>query len=373
MGANLFMPSKTHLERKRVKKSKILACVATCLIFAIPCMADNAKSLSEALGDELQKSEKIANELRALEEVSGTNLSHQEAEPGKSEILNTDSANEPGLLSKYAMQIKNVQLPGDNYHSFAFDMKMTPAPVQLFIQIRYRAPNDYAMNVFDGADMTPLLIVRDQKAIINDPLQEKVSLIASAGVAFDLSQQGEQFNANFAVNLPGEGQVSNRISMDFNALFAKVTRELKEKSDAPGTLELSGKTTRKNSCHAIFRPADDFPLQQLQISVENATEPILVFSNIAANGKIPADVFSFPLQQMKEAGVDFIEVPANSMFDSMMIVSSVMKALFTRAALRSPDLRHEIETNFKLKPDWSAIEHLDGNRTPKLQRVFRPY
>jgi hypothetical protein len=288
-------------------------------------------------------------------------------------IANQGFADDASPLQKHAALIKNVRLPGDDFSSFAFDMRMTPGPVQLLVQVRYQRPNDYALNVFDGNDLTPVLVVRGQRAMVNDPLQQKISLIASAGVAFDLSPQDDQLNANFAVNLPGEGQINNRIQLDFAALFSKVNEEISEKIAATGSVEISGKTEKQSTCLASFLPTADFPLQQLQMSVESLPDPVLTFSNIVANRKIATDAFVFPLQQLKDTKVEFIEASSDGMLDSMMVVAAVMKAIFTRAALRSPDLRQEIEARLQIKPDWSGIEATDRERSEKLKAVFRPY
>lgn len=270
--------------------------------------------------------------------------------------------------------VKNIELPGDELNSLAIDMKMRlPLPMLLLVQLRYSAPDKYSLNVFEGEAHTPVMIVRGEKAMINDPLQNQISLIASAGVAFDLSPQAEQYNANFAFNMPLEGKINNRVKLDFLTLFSRLETELKAIATASGLIELSGTTAQNSSCRAVFSASAAMPLQSLEIMVENNPEPVLQFDKIAADLEIASSSFIFPLNELKEKQVEFVEIKRDGMLDTMMVVASVMKAIFTRAAIANAPFRSEIEKQLQIKPDWEKIQQQDQQRSQKLQQIFRPF
>lgn len=290
-------------------------------------------------------------------------------------IVPTISANEPAanLMQKLGPLVKNVNLPGDAYKSFIFDLQMNSGPFQFLIQFRFQSPDNYAMNVFDGADHTPVLIVRGKRALINDPLQEEISLIASAGVVFDLSPQGDQFNAHFAFNLPAENQINNRIKLDFASLFSRVDREIFAVTASDTSVEAGGTTEQNGRCSSVFLPSAAIPLQKLQMFVEGIPGPVLNFTHIAADHHIASDVFVFPLEALESSGIKLVETSPDGMLDSMMVVASVMKAVFTRIAIRSPELRREVETRLQMQPDWAGIEATDRSRAEKLREIFQPF
>ncbi len=60
------------------------------------------------------------------------------------------------------------------------------------------------------------------------------------------------------------------------------------------------------------------------------------------------------------------------MIDKMVIMTQVMRALFVRLAVRSEDLRNEIQKNFGLAPDWKKLEENNAKRSAHLKKVFTP-
>jgi hypothetical protein len=278
------------------------------------------------------------------------------------------------IIASGSGYVKNVDLPGSFPQSLAFDMDMQlPFPMHLLVQLRYCAPESYALNVFEGDDLTPIMIVRGRTAMINDPLQSKISLIASAGVSFDLSPQGDQFNANFAFNMPIEGKGSNRVKMDFLSLFSRLENDLTASATADGLIRLGGSTAQKSSCVAIFAASQSLPLQHLEIFVENNPQPVLVFSKISADEKIASGCFLFPMEDLKNSEIEFVEIQPDGMIDTMLVVAAVMKAIFTRAALANEAFRSEVEKQLQISPDWETMHKNDKTRSAGLKKVFTPF
>ncbi len=289
-------------------------------------------------------------------------------------VCNLMAMDPQSIIASGSGYVKNISLPGPFPGSLAFDMDMhLPFPMHLLVQLRYSAPENYALNVFEGDDLTPIMIVRGRTAMVNDPLQNKISLIASAGVSFDLSPQGDQFNANFSFNMPTEGKASNRVKMDFLSLFSRLENDLVATATADKLIRLSGSTAQKSSCVAVFAASQAVPLQRLEIFVENNPKPVLVFSKISADEKIASDCFVFPVENLKKSKAEFIEIQPDGMIDTMLVVAAVMKAIFTRAALANEAFRAEVEKQLQIKPDWETMRKNDQIRSSELKKVFAPF
>ncbi len=270
--------------------------------------------------------------------------------------------------------LQNVSLPGDPIESLVLDMRMNlPLPMTVVVQLRYQAPDQYALNVFDGSDLMPMMVIRGTRAMINDPLAEAISLIASAGVAFDLSHQGEQLNANFAFNLPTDGAIKNKVNLDFKNIFSKITLNCSLEKVGEADLLFRGETERKSSCIAGFSTQQSFQLRSLQMFVEGSLQPILEFPIISTQMKPGAECFVFPETALKETGISAANIEPDGMIDTMMVVASVMKAVFLRAAVKNPAIRADLEKNFNISPDWPKIEAQDKQRSQLLKKVFQPF
>ena len=270
--------------------------------------------------------------------------------------------------------IKKINLPGDSFSSLAVDMKMNPPlPMHVFLQVRYCAPDSYALNVFDGYDLTPVLIVRGNRAMVNDPFSETVSLVATAGVSFEMNHQNGQLNANFAFTMPTDGKIKNRVNMDFNAIFAQLENDLRVATVSHDLLVFSGATARGNQCIATISPKLSIPLQSTAMFIQDSPQAILDFPLISADSQVASECFAFPASALENSGLPFDEARPDGMIDTMMVVATVMKAIFSRIALRNPELRQELEARLQFKPDWEKARKADAVRSAELRKIFKPF
>ncbi|GAB4278660.1 MAG: hypothetical protein Kow0029_22130 [Candidatus Rifleibacteriota bacterium] len=269
--------------------------------------------------------------------------------------------------------VANINLPGDDIAALKIDMKMNlPLPMQIVVQLRYLKPDQYSIHVFDGSDNTPMLVVADKMAMINDPVSESLMLVASAGVAFDLAPQGDQYTANFAFNLPVDNRINDRIKMDFESLFGRVCIDEKLEVIEPGIMKYSGKTKQKSFCSAVFVASPSISLSSLSLFVEGEKEPVLEFTRISTLPFKLKNEFTFPKKELENSGVKFQKIENAGMLDTMMIISAVMKAVFSRAALKNAKLRAEIEKSLSIKPDWEKMQENDAARNEILKELFKP-
>lgn len=270
--------------------------------------------------------------------------------------------------------VRNLKLPQDKLSSLALDMSMNlPIPMKINIQLRYSHDDKYTLQVFDGFDQTPILVVAGRKAMINDPMADSISLIASAGVAFELVPQGDNYNANFAFNMPVDGKINNRVELDFTSLFSRVAIDVIATYTADGKILFSGKTEQKSSCRASFVASRSFPLNSLSLFVPGQEEAVIEFPLIDVGSVIDEDVFTFPSKRLADSGVKFVELKPDGMVDTMMVVASVMRAIFSRAAIRNVSLRAEIEKNLMYAPDWEKHKKNDLEKSKLLKKVFMPF
>ncbi|HNS10584.1 MAG TPA: hypothetical protein PKN29_12850 [Candidatus Ozemobacteraceae bacterium] len=268
--------------------------------------------------------------------------------------------------------VRNVALPGDSYPSLALDMhlRLPESPVHLFCRLRFTASDSYSLQVFDARDETPIMVIADQMTMINDPFAEKLTIIASSGVVFELLQQGEQVNANFSFNQPVDGVIKNRIDLDFKKLFAQVDKDLQLHPAENNLQKFSGQTVRGNRCLATFNASAPLPLQSLQLFIAEAAEPVLEFSLLQA-GSEGYPVAKFPSEGLQQSGLAAAPAQLSGFFDTMGVMTSVLKAVFARAAIHEPSIREKVGDMLKLvSPDWEKMQQNDSQRREKLRELF---
>ncbi|PKL50150.1 MAG: hypothetical protein CVV42_03950 [Candidatus Riflebacteria bacterium HGW-Riflebacteria-2] len=269
--------------------------------------------------------------------------------------------------------IRDVRLPQDNLSSLAFDMRMNlPMPLNILCQVRYHAPDHYSLHVFDDHDQTPVLIIIDHQALINDPLAESLTLIASAGVAFDFVPRGEEYNAQFAFNMPTDGAINNRVELDFKSMFARVSENVSVENASDGEVIFSGQTSKKNRCIAVLAPSEKFALRQTRLYLEGEPIAILEVTDIRVDTASEAAVTLFPMTELDVSGDKYSQIEPQGMIDTALVAASVLRAVFARSAIRNQELREKIEEMIGQRADWSAIEAVDAVRSEKLRRIFKP-
>ena len=267
--------------------------------------------------------------------------------------------------------IGNINLPGDRFSSLAIDMlmRLPGTPVELLCQFRYQAPNRYSLQVFDGFDQTPVLLVTDAMALINDPFAEQLSVIASAGVLFELQPQEGRYNANFAFNMPGSGAIANRAVLDFKTMFARLQKDVNLELASNGSLIFSGTSNEDSRCQAELNASAAFPLQFVRVFTKDSPVPVLDFKLIRADESFVMP--HFPATELKKSNLPVAAVDPRGVLDSMTVMSSVFKAVFARAAIRDAAIREEISRMLQLPgTDWNAAALRDTIRGETLRRLF---
>lgn len=277
------------------------------------------------------------------------------------------------IYERVGKMIKDIRLPEDQLPSLSLDMKMSlPLPLEILCQLRYKAPDKYSLRVYDGIDSAPVLIIDENLAMINDPFSEDdVMLIASCGIAFSLVPQNNQYTANFAFNTAGAGQIKDKVEIDLVTLFSRVKHDLKLNEIEDGNLlEFSGTSDEKSRCVAVLDPAAPLAVKSLRLYIAENPVPVLNFSKFIVGGEIPAGRFSFPIVKLESSGLKISRHAPDGMIDTFMVAAQVMKAVFARSAIRSPEAREQIESMLKQKVDWKAAEKRDSLRSEQLRQVF---
>ncbi len=267
--------------------------------------------------------------------------------------------------------IRDVELPGDSYNTFALDMhlRLPGTPVHFLCCLRYQAPGDFSLHVFDGRDHTPVLVICDEMALINDPFAEKLSVIASAGVVFELQPQEGQYTANFAFNQPVAGIINNRIRLDFKTMFSRLQEDVKIDTASEGTVLFSASTKEQSRCLAELVASASLPLSALQLFVKEHAEPVLDFSMIMADAQFSLP--EFPLAALQKNGLVSEPASMNGVLDTMGIMTSVIKAVFARAAISEPAMREKVSQMFNLgDSDWQLLSSRDTARSTMLRELF---
>ncbi len=268
---------------------------------------------------------------------------------------------------------RDINLPGDDFKSLAVDMKLRlpDSPLELFCQLRYRSPGQYSLSVFDSSDAVPVLVVADGLALVNDPFADRPAVIASAGVLFELLPQEKRYTANFAFNMPADSEIRNRISLDFKTMFSRLQDNISLSTASDGRLIFIGTTMEKSRCWAVLHPDAPFPVQALQLFVGEGDQPILEFSQIRVDADFSLPVF--PLAELQKLGLASNPESPEGVLDTMTVMTSVIKAIFARAAMRDASMRQEVSRMLGLENyDWDGLAHRDAARSERLRRLFPP-
>lgn len=274
---------------------------------------------------------------------------------------------------KISELVRDIRLPGDELKSLAFDMHMNlPMPLSILCQVRYSAPDKYSLHVFDNYDQTPVLIIIGRTAMINDPFAGSLTLIASAGVAFDLVPRGTEYNAQFAFNIPVAGEIKNRIELDFKTMFSRVSENITVENAASDTLLFSGLTEQKSRCVAVFAPDELFALREVALFVEEEKTAVLELKNIRVDSAPESVAEVFPMMQLASSAIALNPIEPQGMIDTAMVATTVIKAVFARSAIRNEPLRENLENMLSQKIDWASIEKVDAARSEQLRQIFKP-
>ncbi len=269
--------------------------------------------------------------------------------------------------------VKNIKMPPDELNSLAFDMRMNlPMPLNILCQLRYKAPDQYSLHVFDDQDQTPVLIIIGQTAMINDPLADSVTLVATAGVVFDFVPQGEDYNAQFAFNMPVDGKIINRVELDFTTMFSRANENVGIENASAGEIVFSGTTSQKSRCVAILAPDEKFALREARLFTEDESEAVLELNNIRVDAEIDAAPALFPMAELASSAIKLTFIEPEGMIDTAMVAASVLRAVFARSAIRNEPLRENIEAMLNQQVDWDAIAASDAARAEKLRLIFQP-
>ncbi len=268
--------------------------------------------------------------------------------------------------------VKSIHIPEQKFDSFGFDMKMDlPMPLHIICQVRFVAPGSYTLRVFDASDKAPIMILADQKGIIYDPLSASVTMVEPVGTLFEMLPKGDQFVANFAFTMPNDkDEISNRIDIDLSSLFKKADRNTTA-SETNGTIFFSGVSEQGSKCKAEFDSKFiDMP-RRLEVLTKENPLPVLSFDKFFRNEKIEKKWFVFPSEKLAKCGAKIETLKNGGIINTVMIVQKVMKAVFSRSAIKNVQLREQIEKMFFTKPDWKKIQAEDEKAAKQLKSVFQ--
>ena len=276
-------------------------------------------------------------------------------------------------ILKLKDSVNCISLPENNFNSLSFDLEMNlPLPLNLLCQVRYAASDSYSLRVFDKSDMTPVLVVADKKAMIYDPISAAVTVVKPVGAFFELVPQGNQFNANFAFNMPVEGKINNKINLDLVSLFGRVKSDLKGVKGEDG-ISFSGTTSQDARCEAVFETEGaKNSVKSFKLYVKDNEIPVLSFNKILFDVEVSADWFLYPEVELASSGLDITSYQDPGAFSAVIVASQVMKAIFARTAIANEPIRSEIEKMLMVSPNWEEISEKDRMNSVELRKLFKP-
>lgn len=263
----------------------------------------------------------------------------------------------------------DLRLPREDTKTFSFDINVNNDGAKYLAQIRY-AGDRFAFNLFDK-DGTPVFVVRNDKAIFYDILNNRLCLFRKNISIVKILYTNAQLDANINFHRPNEEEKVNAVSIDFLS-FAKSAMADLQATEKDGLITISGKSAQGSVLRSIINPKASFPIKDMYIDSNSC---IISFNNIGHNIDIPEAVFNYPEEAVSKSGVNLIDYTesAEDMLGGAQMLQTLLSSLAVRAAFADPEVQKNLSEQMNLKVDWAALKAADLVTSAKLRLLFASF
>lgn len=269
------------------------------------------------------------------------------------------------LLEKY---VPNISIPDKNIETFHFQLSITNEGDVYTVQNWYKNNGHFGFNLFDK-DKTPVLVIRDDKALFYDAMSKQIWLATGNINIVKIIYENAQLVANVFYHRPNEQEKENAINVSFLDL-AKPADDNMAATEKDGLLEITGYTSQKSKETTVIDTKSAFPFKSLTIGMDDST---VVFDDIKINSEIADDAscFTYPAEALNKNGVKLSEIDPDSFIAAMQMSQVLIQSCLVRAALYNPENRESLETSFNTKYDWADLKAADMINSAKLRQIFK--
>lgn len=254
--------------------------------------------------------------------------------------------------------------------------------VNLQFTLHYRNPDQLHLEVRDQRDGTPVLVAAAQQVMFYDPLPGEVlygHFLAGLRLEVKKNQDANvEFNFQFAQTVEAERLAEKLASLnliDLPAVLELVTSPW-QITIRGEEYHLLGETRSGGRVELLAGLNNQLPeLKQVALSREgiNDGKPFLVIHELKFNPALPDARFSFPTEELKQAGLPLRELPSGMAMTSILSQLQYARALMGRfllTDLANPENRSLLDKIYPAGIDWEQAGTRDVELGAKLREVF---
>jgi hypothetical protein len=233
----------------------------------------------------------------------------------------------------------------------------------------YRAPDQYALFIKDGADDTPLLIATDRKMLIYDPVRPVVLFSDNVYIRSTLRQEGRTCSCFWNW---GDVEPSS-VLLDIESLYAEPAKNDEVIKTGDKKYRLTSTSDKGNALIADVDLAQSCPYIHLYFVMRDSDGPFLSISKIIVNGVLNDKEFAFPSKANLIRNIAVKDWPSGgALLKDLNGMTLMTKAACVRMAASQPELRQSINLPGLFTTDWERIRRNDEKFSQVLRDLLSP-
>ena len=248
----------------------------------------------------------------------------------------------------------------------------------------YRAPDRFALLLYDGLDGTPLLYCSDRNMFVYDPVGPSFLYSGYAGFQIDLLATVETFvfsidgsvvrskSSSISIDLQsilwGPGQ--NGLALMDQAVKDGVVRDEVVKRNE-GSYKLVRHEEEGSTIRIDVRLNANPPYTAIDFAEGGAPKPFLGIDKLAINGALKDEMFAFPEKDRLARTMTVRDVAGDGVLKSLGALALVTRAAVVRTAVNHPESRARIKHPELLGVDWERVKQND-KRFSKILKTLVP-
>lgn len=278
----------------------------------------------------------------------------------KTPVLSLKTRGVNSYQLKYALQIEDVLLG---------------------IRVYAEKPDHYTFVLFDPSDGTPIMVGYDNKVMFYDPTNDEI-LLMDGHPLFQVKLEGrkpskeDQSTRSLTVKFgfsdkanPDDPKVIDLPSLLDFGHTKNVVKRIKNGNYIVAAKDEKGYLTIAYVEDAANRPR----LRGVGLYSPDQKSPMLSFTDIQWNEKIPRMLLSFPDKKLRASGLKIHHVDKEesaSYFGMAKLYKAILARFVVSTGIVDMGKANEFEKLFKTAVDWKRIKARDKEVSTKLKSIF---
>ena len=283
-----------------------------------------------------------------------------------------------------------LSLEEDSINSFETEVFVNLEGITFGFRIAAKAPDRYALTVFDPKDNTPIMVARGNKVLFYDPTADELILFdgkcefrmeitkpdvndVEAGInTFSL---GFGFNTKFDPNKPVE---QHPVYINLRSIMQAAPKSPKMKRINKEHYTLTSFTKGGGRIIAQVKLTNEMPIissVEMYTADDPAKTPSTIIKEIKINDNIPEQVLNFPMKKLRDSDLMVAKLDKGEA-GAYQGLAVFYKAIFARLIVSSGVIDNieagKYEKLFKQTIDWQRVKERDKKVSKELKLIFQP-